>query len=66
MKNQTYYTSQEIAAEYENLTQEEKNAVLWTALDYMQQYNGRAKFFCVAMAMGYENDECKSDTWTKM
>lgn len=33
-----------------------KVEILWQALDYMSQYNGRSKITCIAMAMGYETD----------
>lgn len=52
-----YYTSEEISKEYAKLTKDKKIAVLMDALDYMQQYNGRSKFLCIAMAMGYDNHE---------
>lgn len=34
-----------------------KVEILWEALDYMQQYNGRSKVDCVALALGYEDTE---------
>jgi hypothetical protein len=52
-----YYTSKEICREYENLTYKEKNEILYEAIDIMNQYNGRTRFLCIAMAMGYRNDE---------
>ncbi len=30
--------------------------ILWESLSCMQQYNGRSKITCIAMAMGYETD----------
>ena len=60
-----YYTSAQITNEYNKLTKDKKMSVLYDAIDYMQQYNGRSKFLCIAMAMGYDNYEGGSDTYTK-
>ena len=49
-------TSNEISKEYESLSSNKKLNILYDALDYMQQYNGRSKFLCIAMAMGYVQD----------
>lgn len=49
------YTSQEISTKYDNLSYKEKAEVLYGALDYMSQFNGRTKFLCIALAMGYDN-----------
>lgn len=40
--------------------------ILWAALDYMNQYNGRTKWLCVAMAMGYDNNEGENSTYFKV
>ncbi len=60
-----YYTSRDIANKYNILTDSEKNGILYEALDYMQAYNGRSKLLCIAMALGYENFEGESNTYTK-
>ena len=60
-----YYTSEQISNEFEKLTKDKKISVLYDAIDYMQSYNGRSRFLCIAMAMGYDNHEGKSDTYTK-
>lgn len=60
-----YYTSEQISNEFEKLTKDKKISVLYDAIDYMQSYNGRSRFLCIAMAMGYDNYEGKSDTYTK-
>jgi hypothetical protein len=60
-----YYTSEQISNEFEKLTKNKKISVLYDAIDYMQSYNGRSRFLCIAMAMGYDNYEGKSDTYTK-
>jgi len=45
----------------------DKVAILWDALDYMQQYNGRSKTDCIAIAMGYERvDTHNSHYYQKM
>tara|TARA_R110000796_G_scaffold146955_3_gene263693 strand:- start:1600 stop:1833 length:234 start_codon:yes stop_codon:yes gene_type:complete len=60
-----YYASKEISTEFYKLTQNKRIEVLYDALDYMQQYNGRTKFMCIAMAMGYENYEGANNTYYK-
>jgi hypothetical protein len=37
-----------------------KAEILMDALDYMQQYNGRSKIQCIALAMGYEQSQIES------
>lgn len=60
-----YYTSEQISNEFEKLTKDKKISVLYDAIDYMQSYNGRSRFLCIAMAMGYDNYEGRNDTYTK-
>jgi len=60
-----YYTSEQISKEYTALSKDKKIAVLYSAIDYMQQYNGRTRFLCIALAMGYDNIEGKSNTYIK-
>jgi len=60
-----YYTSKEIATKYNSLSCKEKNIVLYDAIDIMNQYNGRTRFLCIAMAMGYENTEGDNSSYTK-
>ena len=52
-----YYTTEQISKKFESLTKDKKISVLDDAIDYMSQYNGRTKFLCIAMAMGFDNDE---------
>jgi hypothetical protein len=52
-----YYYESEITGQFHKLSKKKQAEILWDALDYMQQYNGRSKFLCVAMAMGYVNNE---------
>tara|TARA_R110001592_G_scaffold162601_1_gene396191 strand:+ start:2958 stop:3152 length:195 start_codon:yes stop_codon:yes gene_type:complete len=59
------YTSEQIQTEFNNLTKDKKIEVFNGALSIMQQYNGRSKFLCIAMAMGYENWEGENNTYTK-
>lgn len=59
-----YYTLDEIKKEF--ATKKDKVSILWDALDYMQSYNGRSRWYCVALAMGYENTEGGNDTYTKI
>ena len=60
-----YHTSEQIINEFEKLTKDKKISVLYDAIDYMQSYNGRSRFLCIAMAMGYDNYEGRNDTYTK-
>jgi glutaredoxin-related protein len=60
-----YYTSEHVSKQYQKLTKDEKINVLYEAIDIMQQYNGRSRFLCIAMAMGYRNWEGENDTYTK-
>lgn len=46
------------------MTKDEKIKVLYEAIDIMQEYNGRSRFLCIAMAMGYDNFEGESYTYT--
>jgi hypothetical protein len=59
-----YYTAEQISSKFEQMTKDEKIKVLYGAIDFMQSYNGRSRFLCIAMAMGYDNFEGKSDTYT--
>ena len=42
-----------VQLKYKAFTQSKKNHILWTALDYMEQYNGRSKWQCIGLAMGF-------------
>jgi len=66
MENEIYYTDSEIYIKYNLLSDFEKTIKLYDALGYMEQYNGRSKFTCIAMAMGYLNTEGVVDKWTKI
>jgi len=59
------YTSTEIHREFLDLSLEKRNKILYDAIDYMQSYNGRSRFLCIAMAMGYENYEGDSISYFK-
>lgn len=61
-----FYSYTQIQKEYAKMTKDQKISILISALDYMQAYNGRTKFLCIAMAMGYENFEGGENTYTKM
>ena len=64
-KDWRYYSEPEIQSEYNALPDKEQKEVLWEAMDYMQQHNGRSRFTCLALAMGYENYEGEYDTFFK-
>jgi hypothetical protein len=61
-----YYNLFEIIKEYDSLTYEKKEGVLWRALDFMQQYNGRTKWLCLSLAMGYDNDTGEENEYYKI
>jgi uncharacterized protein YeeX (DUF496 family) len=66
MENKTiYYTSEQIYKKFLKLSLQKRNEVLYEAIDFMQQYNGRSRFLCIAMAMGYENYEDRIDSYIK-
>jgi hypothetical protein len=60
-----YYTSTEIHKKYLDLSLAKRNEVLYEAIDIMQQYNGRSRFLCIAMAMGFDNDEGDGKSYYK-
>jgi hypothetical protein len=60
-----YYQRNEILKDYNALSYEKKCIVLYEALGWMEQYNGRSKTRCIAMAMGYDNTEGDYDTYFK-
>jgi hypothetical protein len=39
---------------YYKLSKTKRENVLWSALDYMEQYNGRTKWECIALALNIE------------
>jgi hypothetical protein len=51
-KKQTVFTPREIQIKFNK--KRNKVDILMEALDYMQQYNGRSKLQCIALAMNYE------------
>lgn len=60
-----YYTDKDVSKVFSKLTKDEKINILYEAIDITQQYNGRSRFLCIAMALGYENFEGESTTYTK-
>lgn len=60
-----YFTTEQISNKYDKLTNKQKIEVLYSAIDYMQQYNGRTNFLCIALAMGYDNFHGDDNTWFK-
>ena len=61
----TYYSTDQIHKEFINLPDHRKIEVLYEALGFMQQYNGRSRWTCITLAMGYENPEGESGTYVK-
>lgn len=43
--------------EFAKLTKIQKIETLWSALDYMSQYNGRSRWECISLAMGIDINE---------
>lgn len=60
-----YVSSDEIAKEYNKLSSSKKISILYEAIDVMQEYNGRSRFYCIARAMGYSNHEGLNTTFFK-
>ena len=52
-------TSDDLVKKFNRLPNKVKLELLWEALDMMNQYNGRTRWHCVAIAMGYELDYVK-------
>ncbi|MGI9569271.1 MAG: hypothetical protein ACR2PH_05930 [Desulfobulbia bacterium] len=46
---------------YGNLSRDQKHNILWEAIDFMQQYNGRSRWDCIALAMGWECEQWIED-----
>lgn len=65
-KSIKHYTADQISDKYNKLSLNKKNEILYEAIDVMQQYNGRSRFDCIAIAMGYRNEEGRHDTYYKM
>lgn len=61
-----YFTEQEILKKYSKLTKNKEIEILYSALGHMQTYNGRSRFLCIAMAMGYRNDEGDNKSYYKV
>ena len=53
-----------IYAEFDALSNQEKRQVMFDAMDWMQQFNGRSKMFCFASAMGYTAIEHDDGSYT--
>lgn len=67
---QLYLTADQLQKKWSKLTKDEKIETLYEALDFMNQYNGRTRFQCIAMAMGYEidyvdNGDREEEVWIK-
>jgi hypothetical protein len=60
-----YYKREDITKLYQALTYKERCSILYDALDWMEQYNGRSKFKCIALAMGFDNTEGDTDSFFK-
>ena len=64
-KNKKEFTLGEVLAKYKMLSEGNKNNVLYEALDFMHQYNGRSKTDCIALAMGYEIIDDENNIYLK-
>ena len=62
MKN---LTGEQIHGKFNKLPTAKRIHLLWDALDYMEQYNGRSKTDCLALAMGYSNQSTVDGTYEK-
>jgi hypothetical protein len=62
VSNKKFYTRDEISKEFNLLSEKDKIEIMWDVLDVKDLYNGRSHFSCLALAMGYEED---NDTYFK-
>jgi hypothetical protein len=63
--NPGFYTSEHILNEFDALSKDKKITVLDSAISYMQEYSGRSKTMCIALAMGYRNTEGSHKSYFK-
>ena len=49
-----YYNSETLKSKFYKLSRVKQIDILWAALDMMNQYNGRGRWECVFLALGYE------------
>lgn len=56
-------TTRELIDSFNKLSAPKKVTILYGALDYMEQYNGRSKERCLCLAMGYQ--EADNGCWYK-
>ena len=50
-------TTSEVWVKFHKYTDAQQVEILLEALDYMNQYNGRSKVQCIALAMGIELED---------
>lgn len=60
-----YVNADYIMKKFYGLSYKKQVEILFDALGNMQQYNGRSETLCIAMAMGYANDEGDYGTYYK-
>lgn len=60
------FTSQQLWDKFTKLNKVEQYEVMSGALDYMQQYNGRTKQYCIFRAMGYDDREGDGKLYNKL
>ena len=53
-----------ILKEFQSLSYRRQVDILFNAIDYMQQYNGRSRSYCICLAMDYEFIE-DENMWIK-
>lgn len=60
-------TTEQVTDKFDKLSNKKKVNVLFDAIDYMQQYNGRSISECICLAMGYElhNNDVEGYVWEK-
>jgi BioD-like phosphotransacetylase family protein len=59
------FTFQEVLDKYRALRVDDKNVIIDSAIDFMQQYNGRSKTSCIILAMGYELTDEENNLYRK-
>tara|TARA_R110000782_G_scaffold9407_2_gene30312 strand:- start:3018 stop:3218 length:201 start_codon:yes stop_codon:yes gene_type:complete len=65
MKIEKHYNQEDLLSQFYEFKYKKQSIILYDAIDYMQQYNGRTRLTCIFMAMGYKNYEGENNTWTK-
>lgn len=53
----------DVLAKFNQLSWKNQANVLYEAIDFMQQYNGRSRADCICLAMGYTPSQEHDEMW---